>query len=418
MEIKELVDQLNAANTELKNMRDKAEKEAKANGEALAETKAKLEEAEAKFDGLKGEFEKLDEKLIAMEKEQKRRFDNAPNQRKTMGAQFVESQLFTDELKHNTGFGKRFEAKDISNLAASAGALVSNYRDPEVYRSVGGRRQLRIRDLLTQVPVSGSNAVEIMRYASITDNAGPQQPSPANTAVGAGELQAKAKSDYTWELVTVPVRTMAHHVIASRQVLSDAGMLQSLIDTELSYGLQLLSDDQILNGDGTNQNLTGILNDSSINDVGQIASGTTADDLPAAMIDHIRAAITECQKSEYYNINGLLLNPVDWNTLETAKATDGHYLLVAFAATSDEAPRVWRVPVIVTNAIAEGTFLLGDWSMGAKLYVREGVSIRVAEQHAELFTSNGVAILGEERYALGVNLPLAFCKGDFTVATP
>lgn len=414
MEIKELVEQLQAANTELKNIKAQAEKEAKAQGDALAETKQALADAQAKYDD---QLKAMEEKLTSMEVESKRFRANVPGQRKTIGAQFVESELFNNELKSGVGFGKRFEAKDITNLAASAGALVDNYRDPEVYRSVGGMRQLRVRDLLPQVPVSGSNAVEIMRYASVTDNAAPQQPTPANTAVGAGELVAKAKSDYTWQLVTVPIRTMAHHVIASRQVLSDAAQLQSLIDSELAYGLQLLSDDQILNGDGTNQNLTGILNDTSINDVGEIAAGTSAADLPAAMIDHIRAAITECQKNEYYNINGLLLNPVDWQTLETAKATDGHYLLVAFAASSEETPRVWRVPVIVTNAIGEGEFLLGDWQMGAKLYVREGVSIRVAEQHAELFTSNGVAILGEERYALGVNRPLAFCKGSFEVAS-
>lgn len=414
MEIKELVEQLQTANTELKNIKAQAEKEAEAQGAALAETKQALADAQAKYDD---QLKAMEEKLTSMEVESKRFRANVPGQRKTIGAQFVESELFNNELKNNTGFGRRFEAKDITNLAASAGALVDNYRDPEVYRSVGGMRQLRVRDLLPQVPVSGSNAVEIMRYASVTNNAAPQQPTPANTAVGAGELVAKAKSDYTWQLVTVPICTMAHHVIASRQVLSDAAQLQSLIDSELAYGLQLLSDDQILNGDGTNQNLTGILNDSSINDVGEIANGTAPADLPAAMIDHIRAAITECQKNEYYNINGLLLNPVDWQTLETAKATDGHYLLVAFAASSEETPRVWRVPVIVTNAIDAGSFLVGDWQMGAKLYVREGVSIRVAEQHAELFTSNGVAILGEERYALGVNLPLAFCKGSFEVAT-
>lgn len=413
METKELVEQLQAANTELKNIKAQAEKEAKAQGDALAETKQALADAQAKYDD---QLKAMEEKLTSMEVESKRFRTNVPGQRKTIGAQFVESELFENELKSGVGFGKRFEAKDITNLAASAGALVDNYRDPEVYRSVGGMRQLRVRDLLPQVPVSGSNAVEIMRYASVTDNAAPQQPSSANTAVGAGELVAKAKSDYTWQLVTVPVRTMAHHVIASRQVLSDAAQLQSLIDSELAYGLQLLSDDQILNGDGTNQNLTGILSDSSINDVGEIANGTSAADLPAAMIDHIRAAITECQKNEYYNINGLLLNPVDWQTLETAKATDGHYLLVAFAASSEETPRVWRVPVIVTNAIAAGNFLVGDWQMGAKLYVREGVSIRVAEQHAELFTSNGVAILGEERFCLGVNRPLAFCKGQFTIS--
>ena len=189
-----------------------------------------------------------------------------------------------------------------------------------------------------------------------------------------------------------------------------------MIDTELTYGLQLLSDDQILNGAGTNQSLNGILNDSAINDVGQITAGTTAADLPAAMIDHIRKAITKCQEFEYYNINGLVINPLDWQKLETAKATDGHYLLVAFAATSAETPTVWRVPVIVSNAIAANTFLLGDWTMGAKLYVREGVSVRVSESHAELFVQNGVAILAEERLALGVNRPKSFCRGSFTVA--
>jgi HK97 family phage major capsid protein len=193
--------------------------------------------------------------------------------------------------------------------------------------------------------------------------------------------------------------------------------LQGLIDTELTYGLQLLSDDQILNGAGTNQSLTGILNDAAINNVGQITAGTSAADLPAAMIDHIRAAITLCQQAEYYNINGLVINPADWQVLETAKATDGHYLLVAFAASSAETPSVWRVPVIVSNAIAADTFLLGDWTMGAKLYVREGVSVRVSESHADLFVQNGVAILAEERMALGVNAPKAFATGSFVVAS-
>jgi HK97 family phage major capsid protein len=194
-------------------------------------------------------------------------------------------------------------------------------------------------------------------------------------------------------------------------------MLQSIIDSELTYKLQLESDAQLLLGDGTGQNLTGILNDASINDVGEIATGTSSADLPGAMIDHIRAGITECQLSEYYNINGLVLNPVDWQTLETAKATDGHYLLVAFAATSPETPSVWRVPVIVTNAMPAGTFLLGDWNLGAQMYRREGVSVRVSESHANNFTQNAVQILAEERYGLGISRPKAFCKGSFEVAS-
>jgi HK97 family phage major capsid protein len=87
-----------------------------------------------------------------------------------------------------------------------------------------------------------------------------------------------------------------------------------------------------------------------------------------------------------------------------------------FAATAGQAQEIWRVPVVVSNAMAEGEFLLGDWTIGAKIYAREGVSVRVSESHADYFVKNGVAILAEERYCLAVNRPKAFTKGAFTVA--
>jgi len=61
-------------------------------------------------------------------------------------------------------------------------------------------------------------------------------------------------------------------------------------------------------------------------------------------------------------------------------------------------------------------FLLGDWTLGATLYDRESVSIRVSESHEDLFVKNGVVVLAEERYAFAIELPKAFCKGLFTVA--
>jgi len=409
MEIKELSTLFADATAEFKAARDKHDTEIKAAGVVSTELKTALELAETK---LNDQFAALDAKLIAMEVDQKRKFDLSPKSRKSLGAQFVEHALYNEEVKNGYGFGKSVELKDISNLAASAGGLVPEFRDPEVYRTVGGMRQLRVRDLIPTVPASG-NAVVVMRQTTATNEAKPQG---STAGVGAGEFAAKSQSNYIWTEVTVPIRTIAHFVPASRQILSDAPQVQSLIDTELSYGLQLESDDQILNGDGTGQNLTGILGDSAINDVGQLASGTTAAQRPAAMIEHIRAAVTECQKFEYYNINGLLLNPVDFQTLETAKATDGHYLLVAFAATSGETPQIWRVPVIVSNAIAVGNFLIGDWTLGAKIYQREGVSIRVSESDGTDFIKNAVKVLAEERMCLAVNIPKAYCKGLFTVA--
>ena len=398
--------------TEIKNAQAKIATETKANGEATAETKAALETAVAAQTELKGLFEAMDKKLIALEVEAKRIRDTAPKERKSAGDLFVASEIYTGLKAAGRGNDQVFliEKKDITNLPASAGALSRPDRDPEVYRNPN--RPTRIRDLIPSTPAD-SGSVEFMRQNVFTNNAAPQG---TVAGEGGGEFVAKAESVITWELIVLPVPTIAHWVPASRQVLSDAPMLKSLIDIDLDYGLQLESDNQLLLGDGTGQNMTGLLVDADIETVGELPIGTAAADVPAAMIDHIRAAVTNCQTNEYYNVNGVVLNPVDWGILETAKATDGHYLMISMPQEGSE-PKIWRMPVVVTNAMPVDNFILGDWIMGSKIRDREQVEVRVSESHADYFVKNGVAILAEERYVLTTPRPLAYTKGLFTVAT-
>lgn len=404
MEIKELSEAFQANATEIKSAQSAMAAEVKANGEANAETKSALEAAQKTQEDLKATLEAVDKKLIDLEIESKRMKENAPREIKTAGEIFVASELYSGIKSANRGNGQplTIEHKDITTGAASAGALVDTYRDPTVYRDPN--RPMRIRDLIPSIPTS-TGAVEFMRQNVFTNNAGPQN----------GEFTAKGKSEITWELVQLAGSTIAHWVAASRQALADAPMLRSLIDVDLDYGLQLESDKQLLSGTGTGGDMTGLLVDADIPTVSKIAAGTVAADLPAAMINHIRAAVTKCQTSEYYNMTGIALNPVDWETLETAKATDGHYLMIQFPANGGES-RIWKMPVVVTNAMPEGQFLLGDWMMGAKIYDRESLEIRVSESHSDFFVKNGVAVLAEERYTLGIQRPKAFCKGEFTVA--
>jgi HK97 family phage major capsid protein len=414
-DIKALAAEIKEAAGELKNYQAKAETESKKYGEELEQTKSQLKDASEKLADLKSDYEAKLERIDGELKSLASKRHSNDQEVKTLGKAFIESEAYelAKEGKHEQRLN--VSRKDLTGTSGSAiGAVIPGF-DPTIYRFIGGQRQLRIRDLLPVIP-ENSGSVEVMRITSVTDEAGPQQPGTPSTAQGAGELQTKPKSDMVITRVSIPMRTMAHHMIASRQVLRHAPRLQAEIDRELVYGLQLLSDDQLLNGNGTNQNLTGILNDANINDVGDVAFGTTAAQLPGAMINHIRAAITQCQQAEYYNMNGLVLNPVDWQTLETARATDGHYLLVPFAATGSEAQSIWRVPIVVTNAIAAGSFLVGDWNLGAAIYQGESVTVRSSEHHANLFVQNGVAILAEEEYCLGINRPKAFTAGSFAVA--
>jgi len=408
MEIEAIKSHLDTVKAEIKSAVEKRDAEVKQYGEATEATRKALTAATERLDSIKHDMERIDARVVEMEKAAQRQFAGA-QEAKSYGEQFVQSDVFKNARANGTdAFTVQ---KNLSGLAASAGALVRPDRRPDVI--VGPDRPRFIRELLTTIPTQ-SNAVEVMRQNVFTNAAAAQAPSSASTAIGAGELQAKAQSNITYQLVTVPVRTFAHWLPASRQVLSDAPQLQRLIDSRLMYGLNLLSDSQLLFGDGTNQNLTGLMVDSGVENVGQLASGTTAAQRPGAMLDHIRAAITRCNTFDFYNINGIVLNPVDWGTLETAKGTDGHYIWVS-VPNGGEA-RLWRVPVIVSNAMTVNNFVLGDWTMGATIYDREQMDIRVAEQHADFFVRNGVAILAEERYGFGIELPKAYCKGQFTVA--
>lgn len=412
MEIQELKSSLQETMSEIKSTVEQRDAEVKQYGEVTEKTAAQLTQTTERLDQIKADFDGVNERLEKMELDSQKIIAGR-DEAKSLGEQFISSDVFAEMAEKGRATGSAYRVnKDISGLAASAGSLVRPDRRPDVI--VPPSRPLYIRDLIPTIPTA-SNAVEVMRENVFTNNAAAQAPGSASTAIGAGEWQAKAESDITYELLTVAVRTFAHFVPASRQVLTDAGLLQGLINNRLMRGLYLESDAQLLYGDGTNQNLTGLMVDSDVNDVGEIANGTSDADLAGAMLDHIRNAVTECQKNDFYDVNGVVLNPADFATLETAKGSDGQYVWVDVSTGGE--PRLWRVPVIVSNAISAGDFILGDWNSGSTIYDREQMDIRVSESHSDYFVKNGVAILAEERYGFGIERPKAYAKGSFAVAT-
>jgi len=199
------------------------------------------------------------------------------------------------------------------------------------------------------------------------------------------------------------VRTIAHWEPAHRNALDDIAQLQGIVNNELLYGLRLAEDAQILNGTGTGEDILGVLNTPGIQGHTRAGGDNYA--------DAIRRAMTKSFLS-YYEPTGVVVHPVDWEGIELLKSTTGQYLLatnVAIGATK----QVWRLPVVDTPAMAEGTALVGAFGIGATMYDRMAANIRIAEQHADLFVRNAVVILAEERVALAVKRPESFVKITF-----
>lgn len=404
---------LEATTAQFKELLDTQSQEIKQFGETSAATAKQIKNVEETLESLAGDIKSIDEKnqerIDELEAKSNRLMNGGGEAKKSMGDQFIDSDAYA-EIKSRgfRGESSSVEIKDItgSTLPASAGALLTPYLRDAILKEPD--RTLFVRQLLNNVPVN-TDAVQIFRELAFTNSAGFQPAPTGKSGVGgSATLQKKPESNITFESDTVTVETIAHYIIASRQILSDAPRLRAYIDQRLVYGLNLKMDEQILYGDGTGQNFTGLLVDNAVQDVGAMTAGVTR-------IDHIRDAITKAQQANYYNVNGLVMGPEDWAEIEKAKGSDGHYVWVN--VQDGGTPRLWRVPVVVSNAMEEGDFILGDWTMGAALYTREGVTVRTSESHADLFVRNGVAILAEERAALGVELPLAFVKGTFDAAT-
>jgi HK97 family phage major capsid protein len=294
-----------------------------------------------------------------------------------------------------------YGVKDVYSAlpTGTPGAFGSIQRDPIV---VPPMRTRRVRDLFP-VRTTTAAVIEYFRMTGFT-NAASSVAERSGSAFG-----LKPQSGFTFAGAQAPVRTLAHWEAAHRNVLADEPQLRSIIDNELMYGLRLQEDEQILNGDGAGENLEGVLQTAGIQTY-DWSDGATA---PVAdtKADAIRRAAT-LSFLAYYEPTGVVLHPNDWEDIELTKDQNGQYLVAVSVALGGE-PRLWRIPVVDTPAIAEGTALVGAFGTGAQLYDREQASIRISEQHADFFVRNAIVILAEQRLALAVKRPEAFVKVTF-----
>ena len=342
---------------------------------------------------------------------------------KSIGQMFLESAEFKSLANGRNGAnmaspwnvaasltGQLYSVKDVYSAlpTGTPGSFGTIQRDPIVTPPT---RTKRVRDLFP-VRTTSAAVIEYFRQIGFTSVNNPTTNSASMVAernTGNSAFGLKPQSTFSFVGEQAPVRTLAHWEAAHRNVLADEPQLRSIIDNELMYGLRLREDQQILNGAGTGEDLTGILNTSGIQEYAWSDGSTTP--VADTKADAIRRAATLAYLA-YYEPTGIVLHPNDWEDIELTKDTNGQYLVAVSVAMGGE-PRVWRMPVVDTPAMTEGTALVGAFGTGAQLYDREQASIRISEQHSDFFVRNAIVVLAEQRLALAVKRPEAFVKVDF-----
>lgn len=292
------------------------------------------------------------------------------------------------------------ERADITSANGTVGAgrsagtsLVPGARVPGIVAPPN--RNFTIRDLLAPGQTSASS-VEYVKETGFTNNARPVT-----------ETTTKPKSDITFNMVTTPVRTLAHIFKASRQILDDAPGLASYINARGTYGLKHVEETQLLTGNGTGQNLNGLVPQATA-----FAPAFNATDEQA--IDRVRLALLQVVLAEY-PASGIVLNPIDWARIELTKDGDKRYIVGN--ALSPIGPTLWNLPVVQTQAMTASEFLVGAFNLGAQIFDRMGVEVLMSSENESDFVNNMLTIRIEERLALAVYRPEAFVAGDIDTLT-
>lgn len=214
---------------------------------------------------------------------------------------------------------------------------------------------------------------------------------------------------------TDTVKKIAAWWDTSDEMVEDLPFMVSEINNR---GLELLSmaeEAQLIRGDGTGSNLTGILNRSGIQTVTQ-ADATHVGETKA---DAIFRAMTNVQTATGLQPDGLIINPADYMDLRLAKDSNGQYYGGGFFQGPygnggiQWQPPVWGLNTVVSSAVSAKEFVVGALKIATTVYRKGGVRVESTNSDQGKFTKDIITTRIEERLALAVRRPLAIVKGAF-----
>ncbi|SHF50722.1 phage major capsid protein, HK97 family [Fodinibius roseus] len=288
-------------------------------------------------------------------------------------------------LKDGTGGRVNMQVKaSISDDAREGATLPGVHFDPD--------RTEHISMFLPQASTNG-NSVPYLKETAYTDG-----------TEGQTEGEVKGENNFTITQENASVETRASFISVPKQMLDDVSVLSSYLSRKMTSRILVDEDTQLLYGTGVSPQITGLTLE---------AAGWSPVLNTASFYDCLADASRQAEVLEY-NTDTILLHKNDYWKMATEKTSgSGEYLHPAGVRSGTQRLRVDGIRCAPTTAVAEGEFLVGDFTQGATYVSREGVNVRFFEQDSDNVQRNLVTVRAEQRIALAIHNPLAFVYGRF-----
>lgn len=385
-EIKKQLDELNSL------IDSKIEKAA---GQAVASATGTADEV------LKGEIKNIEQKFAELHG----RFDSVEVnlQKATSG---LSKKSFADALAAGVKTGAlealvkgnarsaSFEVKagDMTTANNFTGEVIPAQYVPGI--KYDPTRPVHVRQLIPQ----GSTSSDVIRFVKETayDNG-------ASTKAEGATLN---ESDFDLTAFDANVRKIGTYFRISEEMLADTPQLVSYLAARAPEKLLTVEDTQLLSGNGTAPNLSGIITDATA-----FAAGAFTDAVNAANeFDVLTVAINQLALVNY-RPDYIMLNPTDFHKILLLKSTTNEYLKDQVYMGLQ--PQFLGIPVVINTAIPAGDYLVGNFALGTQMWVRENLSLEFFREDGTNVRDGFVTVRLVERIALSNYLPLAFVTGDF-----
>lgn len=399
--LKRVSAQLEKLNGEVKQTAETALKESKRAGEVSEETKATADKLlntqtamNKQVEELKAMVQGLDSKTLEISQQVAAGPRGRSGKVLSLGQAVVAQD---DAIKSFLANGARGNMSlkinnAITTATGSAGGLIYNEEDRTFVEMP--RRRLLIRDLLTQGKVSS----DLVKYR--------KQVLRTNSAAMVAEQGIYPISEFGWDKATAQVKKVGHVTNISEEAMADADQLETEVDNEMRYGLDLEEERQILAGDGLGENLDGLLTEAP--------AFVAAVGLPnSTHIDRLRLAMLQVTLQDYM-ATAMVLSPVDWAHIEMLKVGSADNRYVYGNPQSGTGPMLWGKNVVESNTMTAGEWLVGDLALAATYYDRQETEVLISSENDTNFVEDMLTMKARKRVALAIKRTLAMVTGDFT----
>lgn len=386
--------------TEPENVKEEIKEEAKeeAKEEVMLEEAScgdkKEEEEEIKKSS--NEITKLQQRILMLEQKGAKLMQvEQPKIRLTKGAEFINSNAFKNFEKSNFKGHMSYEFTKATPLTNDLGT-------PYSVGTIGG-----VSDQgFVEDPKAILNIENLFAHAPITENTFLYMPLTVTGNAGfIAEGSAKPETTFKVDAKTGQVKTIATWTKVSEQLFADKSQLINILDNNLTHTVDVTVQNQLISGDGSGENLSGI------SKVGNFTDYATGSGTATNTVDLLRNVAFKMRGANIDNLT-ILLNWADWSALLGLKSTTNEYLINGILDPVKQT--IYGIPVVLSSAVTAGKFAMGNFKMGGIVFDKTAMGLEI-DRTGDDFTKNLITIRAERRLGFAVVQPKAICYGDLTV---